>query len=51
MEGQITITSHKDAGVIVTASLTPNTDMDAYYLKDIISRLFENQNIKKEAND
>lgn len=50
MQGTITITGGRDYGVHIEASLICGDILDRSYIKDIISKLM-NDNEKKEANE
>lgn len=51
MKGTITITGGPDYGVHIEASLVCEDILDKSYLKDIISKLMNDNEAKKEAND
>lgn len=51
MKGTITIAGDRDYGVHIEAHLECEDILDKSYLKDIISKLMNDNEAKKEAND
>lgn len=51
MQGQLTITGAKDEGVRIVAAIECEDILDRSYIKDIISKLLNDNEKKEEANE